>query len=121
MYFYRIDKEFIEYEQAQIYLQKIDSINKSKPTINKFKKELPPHEKELPLLQQRIREWKRASREDKIGACKSFVEEFNKISPRDLTAIDVMNCVDKATKGLSATDDLLLSEVITLCSQEILK
>lgn len=121
IYFYRIDKEFKEYVQAQDYLQRIDSINKTKPTIDKLKRELPSHEKELPLLQQHIREWKSASREDKMRASKSFVDEFNKLSPRDLTAIDVMNCVDEATRGLQVTDDLLLREVIILCSQEILK
>ncbi len=113
-----------ELEEANFYLAKIDSIELltlSNDLKNKKISEFEIKKDPLALAQQKIIDWKKTSTNDKMILCTAFVNEFNKLSSRHLSAIDVLNCIDEATKGLNSTNDISVGTMMTLCSQEILK
>lgn len=117
-------KDSSEVSEAKIFLNKIDSISQATTSIQNT-----PHRADnsksklnrLNLIKQKIFDWKAASIEDRIYVCTAFVNEFNKLSPKKLSPIDIFNCIEEATRGLDSTNDIPIGTMMTLCSQEILK
>ena len=70
----------------------------------------------------KISDWKGASESEKLRVCRGFTDAYNNQNPPNkITATDLVICIDTATTGLDATDDITIQTMVILCMKEINK
>ncbi|WP_395066579.1 hypothetical protein [Flavobacterium sp.] len=74
------------------------------------------------LHQAKISEWKVATEENKLATCADFVANIKKDLPMSelkIKSIEMKNCIDEATRGLSSTDNQKANEIAALCALQL--
>lgn len=74
------------------------------------------------LHQAKISEWKVATERNKLATCADFVANIKKDLPTSelkIKSIEMKNCIDEATRGLSSTDNEKTNEIAALCALQL--
>ena len=73
-------------------------------------------------VSDKISKWKKASYDQRITLCVNIVLVLNReLSGEKLTAIDMHNCIEEATRGLDVADELTIIYVASNCASLIKK
>jgi hypothetical protein len=70
------------------------------------------------LHQSKIKDWKKATAENKLATCADFIASAKKASNmNDLLAksVEVRACINEATKDLVSTDNEKVADIAALC------
>lgn len=70
------------------------------------------------LHKSKITDWKKATERNKLATCGDFCANLYKNNPLEeikLIATNLKICIDEAVKGHNRSDNLLISEVASLC------
>ncbi|MFZ1806136.1 MAG: hypothetical protein WAU36_02885 [Cyclobacteriaceae bacterium] len=60
-----------------------------------------------------IGKWKKATRSQKLSLCEAMSKSSK--DTKHITALDIHNCIDEATRNLDSTDDMSIAEVAAVC------
>lgn len=69
----------------------------------------------------KIKDWKKATYNEKLAICIGLAVVSNKSYKVKLTAKDFYNCIDTATSGLPQTDEFVIFDLARLCEKEMRK
>lgn len=66
--------------------------------------------------------WKRANFDQRITLCAAMAIQLNKdLKGEKISAMDMHNCIEEATRGLDEVDDLTIIQVASLCVSQLKK
>lgn len=71
------------------------------------------------LHKENISKWKTSTEENKLATCADFIASINqnkKIDALKYEAIQLVDCINEATRDLPTTDNQKISEVASLCT-----
>ena len=69
-----------------------------------------------------IREWNKASSQDRLNLCTAMATIINKESKSpgmNLNGLDLQKCIEAATVGIAEADKLTIIQVASLCSEQL--
>ncbi len=67
----------------------------------------------------KISVWKKASFEQRFDICSQFAIIVNKEPGAKVTAMDIHNCIEEATRGLDQVNEITISLMARLCVNKI--
>ncbi len=95
--------------------------NKPDSTNEIPKKSLTSKDENIPLgVLDKISAWKKASFDQRFSLCIAMAVQLNKdLKGEKLTARDIHNCIEEATRGLDEANNLTIIQVASLCVSKL--